>query len=75
MALALKITDTLIIVPYSEDAILAACNEVFSLVSYTDGIQLFLGALDGSDYLPVVFLPVGDFSIGTHSDNLVFLRV
>lgn len=48
---------------------------MFAFSGDIDGIEFFLGALDGSDNLPIIFLPVGDFVIGSGCQYLVLLWV
>lgn len=75
MPFSFIIAHSFIIVPDPQLTILSSGDEMFAFSGDIDGIEFFLGALDGSDNLPIIFLPVGDFVIGSGCQYLVLLWV
>lgn len=75
MSLSFEVANALIVVPNFKNAVLSSWNEMLSLSSDIKSIQFVLWSLDGSNNLPIVFLPISNFSIRASRKNLILLIV
>lgn len=75
MPFTLEIACSLVIVPYSNLAILASGNKMFSLWSQCNSIEFLSRALNWSNDLPIIFFPIRYLSIWSNRQNLILFRV
>ena len=75
MSFSFEVANALIVVPNLQNAVLSSRDEMLAFSRDVQRIEFVLRPFDGPDYLSVVFLPVGDLSIGASCKNLVLFVV